>query len=164
MMVVSNGTPFRSLLENDIITGKQLVQIGIRNFSNARAYHEYAKEHGVTVYTMKDVREREIKDIIIESIEVLRKQGVTSIYISLDMDVLDQAFAPGCPAIYPGGMDSATLLDAIEFLGKEPLVQGMDIVEIDPTLDFRDMTSRVAAQVIMSFLLARETVSKQVSI
>ncbi|TKJ02633.1 formimidoylglutamase, partial [Bacillus cereus] len=57
-----------------------------------------------------------------------------------------------------------TLLDAIEFLGKEPLVQGMDIVEIDPTLDFRDMTSRVAAQVIMSFLLARETVSKQVSI
>ncbi len=113
---------------------------------------------------MKDVREREIKDIMTESIEVLRKQGVTSIYISLDMDVLDQAFAPGCPAIGPGGMDSATLLDAIEFLGKEPLVQGMDIVEIDPTLDFRDMTSRVAAQVIMSFLLARETVRKQVSI
>ena len=59
-----------------------------------RAYHEYAIEHGVTVYTMKDVREREIKDIITESIEVLRNQGVTSIYISLDMDVLDQAFAP----------------------------------------------------------------------
>lgn len=39
---------------------------------------------------MKDVREREIKDIITESIEVLRNQGVTSIYISLDMDVLDQ--------------------------------------------------------------------------
>ena len=37
-------------------------------------------------------------------------------------------------------------------------------IEIDPTLDFRDMTSRVAAQVIMSFLLARETVRKQVSI
>ena len=65
---------------------------------------------------------------------------------------------------WAGGMDSTTLLDAIEFLGKESLVQGMDIVEIDPTLDFRDMTSRVAAQVIMSFLLARETVSKQVSI
>ncbi|TKI81023.1 formimidoylglutamase, partial [Bacillus cereus] len=78
--------------------------------SNARAYHEYAIEHGVTVYTMKDVREREIKDIITESIEVLRNQGVTSIYISLDMDVLDQAFAPGCPAIGPGGMDSTTLL------------------------------------------------------
>ena len=159
----SNGTPFRSLLENGVITGKQLVQIGIRNFSNARAYHEYAKEHGVTVYTMKDVREREIKDIMTESIEVLRRQGVTSIYISLDMDVLDQHLHQ-LSSNWSGGMDSTTLLDAIEFLGKEPLVQGMDIVEIDPTLDFRDMTSRVAAQVIMSFLLARETVSKQVSI
>ncbi|MEN1934152.1 formimidoylglutamase [Paenibacillus sp. 102] len=160
----SNGTPFRSLLENDVITGKQLVQIGIRNFSNARTYHEYAKEHGVTVYTMKNVRERAIRDVITESIEILRRQGVTAIYVSVDMDVLDQAFAPGCPAIGPGGMDSTTLLDAITVLGQEPLVQGMDIVEIDPTLDFRDMTSRVAAQVIMSFLLARETISKQVSI
>lgn len=98
----SNGTPFRSLLENDVITGKQLVQIGIRNFSNARTYHEYAKEHGVTVYTIQHVRERLIKDIITESIENLRRQGVTAIYVSVDMDVLDQAFAPGCPAIGPG--------------------------------------------------------------
>lgn len=152
----SNGTPFRSLLKNDVITGKQLVQIGIRNFSNARTYHEYAKEHGVTVYTMQHVRERHIKDIITESIELLRRQGVTSIYVSVDMDVLDQAFAPGCPAIGPGGMDSTTLFDAMTALGQEPLVAGMDIVEIDPTLDFRDMTSRVAAQVIMRFLLVRE--------
>ena len=160
----SNGTPFRSLLENDVITGKHLVQIGIRNFSNARAYHEYATKHSVTVYTMKHVRERSIQDIVAESIEMLRRQGVTAIYVSVDMDVLDQAFAPGCPAIGPGGMDSITLLDAIQALGQEPLVQGMDIVEIDPTLDFRDMTSRVAAQIIMSFLTARETVGKQVNV
>uniref|UniRef100_UPI001C8201E9 arginase family protein n=1 Tax=Bacillus paramobilis TaxID=2817477 RepID=UPI001C8201E9 len=76
----------------------------------------------------------------------------------------DQAFATGCPAIGTGGMDSMTLLDAIEFLGKEPLVQGMDIVEIDPTHDFREMKSRVAAQVIISFLVARERVRKHVSI
>ncbi|MGI2709770.1 formimidoylglutamase [Bacillus cytotoxicus] len=160
----SNGTPFRSLLEHDVIVGNQLVQIGIRNFSNARTYHEYAKENDITIYTMKHVRERFIKDIITESIEILRRQGVTAIYVSVDMDVLDQAFAPGCPAIGPGGMDSMTLLDAITYLGQEPLVQGMDIVEIDPTLDFRDMTSRIAAQVIMNFLLARETISKQVSL
>jgi len=151
----SNGTPFRSLLENDVISGKQLIQIGIRNFMNARAYHDYAKEQGVTVYTMKDVREREIKEIIFESISLLKAQDVTNIYVSLDMDVLDQAFAPGCPAIGPGGMDSWTLLDGITYLGQEPLVTGLDIVEIDPTLDIRDMTSRIAAQVIMDFILAK---------
>ena len=154
----SNGTPFRSLLENDVICGKQLVQIGIRNFSNARAYHDYAKEQGITIYTMKDVKERAIKEIISESIAILKAQYVTVIYVSLDMDVLDQAFAPGCPAIGPGGMDSTTLLEAITNLGQEPLVGGMDIVEIDPTLDFRDMTSRVAAHVIMEFLLAKNNI------
>jgi len=105
---------------------------------------------------MKDVREKDIKELLLESINLLKEQGVTAIYISLDMDVLDQAFAPGCPAIGPGGMDSPTLLDAMTYLGEEPLVVGMDIVELDPTLDFRDMTSRVAAQVIMYFLLAKE--------
>lgn len=152
----SNGTPFRSLLENKVVTGERLIQIGIRDFSNARAYHEYAKEQHVTVYTMDHVWRRPIKDIVRESIEILRKQGVTNIYVSVDVDVLDQAFAPGCPAIGPGGMDSITLLRAIEELGKEPLVSAMDIVEIDPTLDFRDMTSRVAAQIIMKFLIVRE--------
>ncbi|MBO9128955.1 formimidoylglutamase [Bacillus sp. 165] len=150
----SNGTPFRSLIENGVIQGEHLIQIGIRNFSNAKGYHDYAKQHGVTVYTMRDVRTRNISDIITESIESLRGK-VDAIYISVDMDVLDQAFAPGCPAIGPGGMDSSTLLEAMHCLGKEPLVQGMDIVEIDPTLDIRDMTSRVAAHVIMEFLLGR---------
>ena len=151
----SNGTPFRSLLTNNVISGKQLVQIGIRNFANAHAYHDYAKEQGVTIYTMKDVREKAIEEIISESIAHLKAQDVTTIYVSLDMDVLDQSFAPGCPAIGPGGMDCVTLLDAITYLGQEPLVTGLDIVEIDPTLDFRDMTSRMAAGVIMDFLLAK---------
>jgi formiminoglutamase len=150
----SNGTPFRSLIESDALKGEHLVQIGIRNFSNARAYHEYTKQHGVSVYHMKHVQERGIKDIIEESITKLRPH-VDTIYVSVDMDVLDQAFAPGCPAIGPGGMDSTSLLQAIEMLGREPLVGGMDIVEIDPTLDFRDMTSRVAVHLIITFLSAR---------
>jgi formiminoglutamase len=71
------------------------------------------------------------------------------------MDVLDQAFAPGCPAIGPGGMDSQTLLDGICYLASHPKVCGMDIVELDPTIDFRDMTSRIAAHVILNFLVEK---------
>jgi formiminoglutamase len=151
----SNGTPFRSLLESGVIKGEHLVQIGLRNFSNSKAYHDYAKEHGVTVYTMKDVRERKIEDIIEESVAYL-KGKVDVIYISVDMDVLDQAFAPGCPAIGPGGMTSDDVLQAIRLLAKEEIVQGMDIVEIDPTLDFRNMTSRLAAHIMMEFVLHKK--------
>ncbi|MGM9988347.1 MAG: formimidoylglutamase [Bacillaceae bacterium] len=150
----SNGTPFRSLLEEGIINGNQLVQIGLRDFSNSASYHQYAKEQGIHLYTMKDVKTKGILPILEQSIAIL-KQSCDVLYISVDMDVLDMAFAPGCPAIGPGGMDSTTLLEAIYYLGREEMVKGVDIVEIDPTVDFRDMTSKMAVHVILQFLLGR---------
>ncbi|WP_129692141.1 formimidoylglutamase [Gottfriedia acidiceleris] len=150
----SNGTPFRSLIDEGILKGEHLVQIGIRNFSNSAPYTEFGVNNGVTIYSMRDVRELGISKIIKESINHLVDK-VDAIYISLDMDVLDQAFAPGCPAIGPGGMDSQTLLDGICYLASHPKVSGMDIVELDPTIDFRDMTSRIAAHVILNFLVEK---------
>lgn len=150
----SNGTPFRGLLEAGAIKGEDLIQIGIRSFSNGKLYSDYAKAQGVTLYTMKDVRERHMQAILDEALNTLLPK-VDVIYLSVDIDVLDQAHAPGCPAIGPGGMDSTTLLEAIKYLAHVPLVQGMDIVEIDPKLDFRDMTSRVGAHTILQFIVGK---------
>ncbi|RPF54022.1 formimidoylglutamase [Aquisalibacillus elongatus] len=147
----TNGTPFRRSIENDVLNGEHIVQIGIRDFTNAKAYAEYAKEQGVKVYTMQDVQQGSIESIIEESLQYLSEK-VDFIYLSVDMDVLDQAYAPGCPAIGPGGMDSWTLLTAVEKAATHSLVKGMDIVEIDPTIDFRNMTSRVASHVLFSYM------------
>lgn len=155
----SNGTPFRGLIEAGVLKGEHLVQIGIRDFSNSREYHDYGKDQGVSIYTMKDVREMPITDILRESVAYLQDK-VDSIYVSVDMDVLDQAFAPGCPAIGPDGMDSQTLLEGITYLGRQAAVGGIDIVEIDPTIDFRNMTSRVAAHVVLNFLKGRTHLKK----
>ncbi|MBD8070848.1 formimidoylglutamase [Bacillus sp. PS06] len=148
----TNGTPFRSLIENKRIQGEHLIQIGIRDFMNSEAYSKYAKEQGITVFTMKDVQDHSIEKIVQDSMSYLEEKKVDLIYVSVDMDVLDQAFAPGCPAIGPGGMDSHSLIKAFELLASNPLVKAMDIVEIDPTIDFRDMTSKIAAWLILSFL------------
>ncbi len=148
----TNGTPFRRLIEGDHIKGENLVQIGIRNYANAKAYHDYAIEKGVTVFTMRDVRQRPVADLILEALAKLENK-VDTIYLSVDMDVLDQAYAPGCPAIGPGGMEPAALSEAIRLASHHPKVQFMDIVEIDPTLDIRDMTSRVAASFLLDALL-----------
>ncbi|SHG39339.1 formimidoylglutamase [Ornithinibacillus halophilus] len=147
----TNGTPFRRLLEDHSISGENLAQIGIRDFTNAKAYHDYAKEQGVSVYSMADIRYITMTNILARELRKLEER-VDVIYISLDMDVLDQAFAPGCPAIGPGGMDSNTLLEAIFQVAKHPKVMAIDIVEIDPTIDIRNMTSRVAAYAIIQFM------------
>jgi formiminoglutamase len=148
----TNGTPFRRLIEEGHLKGKHLIQIGIRNYANAKAYHDYAIENGVTVYTMKDARQHPISEMIQSALSQLDTK-VDTIYLSVDMDVLDQAYAPGCPAIGPGGMDPDTLAEAVQQAIKHPKVQTMDIVEIDPTLDIRDMTSRIASLLIINSLI-----------
>ncbi|TFB18904.1 formimidoylglutamase [Filobacillus milosensis] len=151
----TNGTPFRRSIENDVLKGEHIVQIGIRDFTNAKAYADYAEEQGVKVYTMQDVMRGDIHQIIQESIAYLTNK-VDLIYLSVDMDVLDQAHAPGCPAIGPGGMGSWTLLEAVEQAAQHEKVRAMDIVEIDPTVDIRNMTSRTASFVLFSYLKGKE--------
>lgn len=151
----SNGTPFRGLLESESIQGNELIQLGIRDFSNGKTYTEYAHQQNISLYTMQDIEQNGIIHCLSNALQHLKNQGIDWIYVSLDMDVMDQAFAPGCPAIGPGGMDTRELLHAIRYLAKQNEVKALDIVEIDPTLDVRDMTSRLAAQVLLHFLASR---------
>lgn len=141
----------RSLLESGALKGEDLVQIGIRDYSNAKEYGDYCARQGVTVYTMADVEAGDITSIVKKEIQRL-KQQVDVIYLSVDMDVVDQAFAPGCPAIGPGGLTSRELLLSVQAASCDPIVKAMDIVEVDPSKDFRDMTSRLAAHVMMRYM------------
>ncbi len=147
----TNGTPFRSLIEGEYLKGEDLVQIGIRDFSNAKKYHDYTIEKGIKVYTMDEVDEKGIVSIITNEIDRL-SQKVDFIYLSVDMDAVDQAFAPGCPAIGPGGLTSRELTKSIAAAAKHEKVKAMDIVEIDPSKDFRDITSRLAAHAMLRFM------------
>ena len=91
-------------------------------------------------------------DAILDQALVWAGEGTEAIYVSFDVDVIDQAFAPGCPAISTGGMDPWDALDALYRLGMLPQVQGLDFVCIDPTVDVRNVTSRLAVQFMLSFL------------
>lgn len=147
----TNGTPFRRLLDEEIIEGQHLIQLGIREFSNSLAYETYAKKHHVDIRTMGMIREKGLIPTIKEILPAVQTR-TDFIFISVDMDVLDQSHAPGCPAIGPGGLYTDELLEAIKYIAQEPNVAGIEIVEVDPTLDFRDMTSRAAAHVLLHAL------------
>lgn len=153
----TNGTPFRSLIESGYLKGDDLVQIGIRDFSNSKVYREYTREKGIHVYTMGDIEKIGLAAILINELTRLEKE-VDYLYLSVDMDVVDQAFAPGCPAIGPGGFTSRELLSSIEIASAHPKVKAMDIVEVDPSKDVREMTSRLAAFSMLRFMYSkRET-------
>jgi formiminoglutamase len=153
----TNGTPFRTLIESGQLDGTRLAQIGLRNFANAQAYTAYARDHGVTLYTVRKVRELGLSNVLGEAIRIAGRDDAI-LYVSFDLDVLDQAHAPGVPAPGPFGMDIWDACDAMERLGQLPNVRGFDWVCADPTVDVRNLTSRVAASL---FLHAAAGVAKR---
>jgi len=147
----TNGTPFRRLIEDKLIKGSNLVQIGIRDFANSQIYHNFAKKNDVRTYTMEDVRKETLIEILTKELNLLSESS-DEIYLSVDIDSIDQAFAPGCTAIGPGGLTPQELLQGIDLVAKNQKVRAIDIVEIEPTLDFRNMTSRIAVNILLYFM------------
>ena len=146
-----SGTPFRQLLEGGHLDGNNAVQIGFHGFLGSSELFEYNRGHGISLYPSAQVRRRGIRDIIKEALDKA-SDGTDSIYISLDIDVMDTPWGPGTGGEAPGGLDSHEILEAMYLLGRHPKVNVMDLVEIDCIKDVRDVTSKLAVNIIMSFL------------
>lgn len=144
---LTNGNPIRALLE-DGFPGGSIVQIGIQNFANSAPYARVAREAGIRVVTAEQVRARGIGTVVAEA---LRSFGTQPVYVDLDMDVLDRAFAPATPGSRPGGLTPSELRRAIRLCGVAPGVRVMDIVEIDPTQDAANATVLAAGACFLSF-------------
>lgn len=146
---LTNGNPVRALLE-DGLPGSNVVQIGIQAFANSRQYAEVARDAGITVVTVDEARRRGVEAVTVEALETLAgRAGV--IYVDVDVDVLDRAFAPGSPGSRPGGLSPADIKAAARTAGRHPKVRAMDIVEVDPTKDVADVTVLAAASFLLSF-------------
>ena len=147
----SNGTPIRQLVESGTIEGRNVAQVGIHAFANARAYRDFARESGITQISARQVAHTEPADIAHRALSAAGEHA-QSLYVTLDMDVLDQAFGPGVPALVPGGMTSWQLFEMMLVLGSHPKVRALDIVEVDPSQDPRRATVRVAVHAMLTFL------------
>lgn len=146
---LSNGNPVRALLE-DGLPGENIVQIGIQPFANSKAYADVARDAGITVVTADEARRPGVDIVVAEHLQALAAK-VDAIYVDLDVDVLDRAFAPACPGSRPGGLTPAEVQAAALVAGKHPKVRAMDIVEVDPTRDVAEVTVLAAASFLLSF-------------
>ncbi len=122
----SHASPFARLLEKNVINS--LTQVGIRTLNTHQK--EQAAMFGVNVIEMKNFN--------YDFINTLQAE----LYISLDLDVLDPAFAPGISHHEPGGMTTRELIKIIQTISVS--IVGADIVEYNPTRDINNMTAMVA--------------------
>ncbi|MBV9943778.1 MAG: agmatinase family protein [Solirubrobacterales bacterium] len=128
---VSHGTVMRRLVEGGHIDPRRYVQVGLRGYWPGSAEFAWQAEHGITSLFMHDVRERGIRDVMREAVEVI---GPGPAFLTIDVDVLDPAFIPGGTGTpEPGGMTSGELLWAARTAAAELDLVGADLVEVIPT-------------------------------
>ena len=142
-----HGIYLRNLVEENILNPKNAIVIGIRNPDPEEI--DYMKRKGINFYTMKQIFENDIKEVCDMVMEKARTFG--NMYISIDIDVLDPAFAPGTGCIEPGGISSRELIYFIQRLKLLKNLRMIDIVEVNPKVDFNNMTSKIAAKIIGEF-------------
>jgi formimidoylglutamase len=138
-----SGSGVRALLDAGL-PGDQVVQVGIGGFSNSAPYRRWCEEAGIEVVTAAEARYSSIEEVMSAAFERLGF-SVDHIYVDLDVDVLDRAFAPACPGARPGGLASRELFAAAFLAGRDPRVRAVDIVEVDATADPDHCTVDVAA-------------------
>jgi formiminoglutamase len=146
---LNNGNPVRALLQ-DGLPGENVVQIGIQPLANAERYAALARETGISVHTVEDVRREGIVALIGTALDDLADR-VDAIYVDFDLDVLDRAFAPACPGSRPGGLRPEELLTAARLVGAHPSVRAVDLVEVDPERDIAGTTALTAAACLLWF-------------
>ncbi len=147
---VSHGTPMYRLVRDGLVDPKRYVQIGIRGYWPGETEFAWQAEQGITSYFMHDVRDRGIDAVVEQTIAVV---GDGPVFLSVDVDVLDPAFAPGTGTPEPGGMTSGDLLKAVRVLAERLDLVGADVVEVIPTaVGSADVTALVAERIVRELL------------
>jgi agmatinase len=147
---VSHGTPMYRLVRDGHVDGSRYVQIGLRGYWPGESEFGWQAERGITSFFMHDVRDRGIRAVVEETVRIV---GGGPVFLSVDVDVLDPAFAPGTGTPEPGGMTSVDLLWACRELASRLRLVGMDVVEVIPTaVGSADVTALVAERIVRETL------------
>jgi arginase len=155
-----HGMPLAALLGNEpvelatigsrpAVLPEHTVLVGVRNLDDREKAR--VRQSGVHVFTMKDI-DREGIAHVAERALALAADGTGGIHVSFDMDVCDPAIAPGVGTPVKGGLDYREAHMVMEMVADSRRLVALDLVEINPTLDLRNTTAELAAELALSAL------------
>jgi arginase len=128
---------------------ERTVLIGIRNLDDREK--ERIREVGVRVFTMKDIDRSGIAEVVEEAIAIAGT-GAGGIHVSFDLDVCDPSIAPGVGTPVKGGLNYREAHMLMEMVADSGLLRALDLVEVNPILDDRNMTAILGAELASSAL------------
>jgi agmatinase len=152
-----HGTWVYEALQEGLLMPECTIQLGIRS-AGQRDAREYVADQGGLIFSARQLRGLDGPAHLVPVLQAVRERlaahGSPPVYLSLDIDCLDPAFAPGTGTPEPGGMSSNQVLSLLEELADLPFV-GMDCVEVAPAYDHAELTSNAAANFVWTYLCGR---------
>lgn len=150
---LSHCTPVHRVLDLPNVEGRNVVIVGIHGAANPKLERDVADAHGVTVFSIRDIDRLGIDEVARRAGEIAA-DGTDTTYLSVDIDVLDGAFAWGTCGPEIGGMTGRELVRALEIVGAGP-IGALDMVEVSPFLDPSGVTARAGARCVIDVLAQR---------
>jgi agmatinase len=129
---------------------EHIALVAISGWMNPRSELQYCRDHGITVIWLDDIWEHGVDDAIKKAIAVATG-GTDGVYLSVDIDSLDAAFAVGTCVPTPGGLTARELITLVRAFSAAGLV-GADVVEAAPSLDPTSATSGMAARIALEVM------------
>jgi len=152
-----HGTWVYEAIQEGLVVKECFTQIGIRS-AGVREARDYVRDQGGQIFTARDLRGLDNAVQLAPALASIRERlaahGQPPVYLSLDIDCLDPAFAPGTGTPEPGGLSTNQVLTILEELADLPFV-GMDCVEVAPPYDHAELTSQAAAAFVWTYLCGR---------
>ncbi|MDQ3859412.1 MAG: agmatinase [Actinomycetota bacterium] len=126
---------------------EKIVLVAINGWMNPRSELEYCREHGITVVWLEEIWDRGVASAVDKALSVAG-EGTDAVYLSVDVDALDSAFAPGTCVPTPGGLTAREIIELVRGISAHGLV-GVDVVETAPSLEATSATAAIAGRLAL---------------
>jgi agmatinase len=148
---LSHGAMVRRLIDEGHVEGKNFVQIGLNSAKPGKKDIDWMRENQVRFHFMSEIN-RDGWPAVMERALAEALDGPEYIFVSIDTDVLDPAWAPGMGTPEPGGMTPRELFPMLRALGVQNKIVGVDLVELNPLTDHTYRSPLVAVRTLREVL------------
>jgi len=148
---VSHGTPFRVAVEEGYLRGANVFQIGLRGTWPGPEDLAWMRAQGFRWHTQDEIDVRGLQRVLDDAIAHVAGRA-KRIYLTVDIDVLDPAFAPGTGTPEPGGLTTRELRGALRRVATELDICAADVVEVCPPFDVAGITALAAQRTVVDVL------------
>lgn len=138
-----------ALINDGHLKKENVVLCAIRNWDKLES--DFIEEHKIKLFTMSHIQEIGIESACDAIMEFAKH--FDALYLSFDIDAIDPAFAPGTGYIEPAGLTSREFIYFVQRLRMMKNLKFIDIVEVNPKKDVNNMTTKLAAKIVMELLV-----------